>query len=147
MQSGNLCNLGPVETELHNRKRLVDRSAPAWEFLCLKCLHLKSKNFVKYQIHKYGLKNKLPSQQLNFPTVTGFSRLWGALRPPRPPIIYVPAHSFLSGFCTNDTPLSVLGSKPTSPQILATIVKLQISFCSFIFFYVPAIYPISLCDV
>ena len=85
MQSGHLCNLGPVETELHNRKRLVDRSAPACEFLCLKCLHLKSKNFLKYLIHKYGLKNKLPSQQLNFPTVTGFSRLWGGVTPPTPP--------------------------------------------------------------
>ena len=97
MQSGHLCNLGPVETGLHNRKRLVDWSAPACEFLCLKCLHLKSKN---YYIHKYSTSikftslvlNRLPSQQLNFPTVTGFSRLWGrgALRPPTPPIIYVP---------------------------------------------------------
>ena len=56
MQTGQLCNLEPVETGLNNRKRLVDGSVQACEFLCLKCLHLKSKNVLKYSNCKWILQ-------------------------------------------------------------------------------------------
>ena len=108
MQTGKLCNLDPVETGLHNRKRLVDGSAPACEFLCLKCLHLKSKNFLKYYIHKFGLKKKIPSQQLNFPAVTGFGLL-GCVTPPRPLLFtcldfgtsFLPLSNFYDSYLAN----------------------------------------------